>query len=554
MKFIAPSHIFANKKQIASIAVLSVMVFGFVTALLLHPAYAAAPALVQQNGGHNSATSTTWNVAFISNTVAGNTLAVLVTSRNCCGSPTQTNPQLTGVTDTQTNTWILQAIVSHSSYDGTNNNWGAEIWTTSAKSSAADTVTFVVNVGPLQSSSDNAWVTEWSGVNPTALAIAGGARTTGGATATITTNSSLSFVSNTVEMAVAAGGNFGTVTPGTGYTLFTAISGGIKQGEYSLAATTSPTNFQFQNGGSATDYAEVGIILGSSSVTTTVGSLQVGSCPTKNTATTTLANSTVYYYEGVTLGSTTVVNLNTFIASTTLSGATTNTLYLVLYVGTAGVSTVSQTTPLVSTAATFFTIVKGEVNQPLSYSVQNSNIPANTAYAVAIEGTDKMAINQSSLSGMFSVAGAVPPHTIITQTTNAAKLYLCMNVNYQVVVTSTVTTTSTLTAPTTIVGTVTSTVLTTVTSIDVNVATTTTTGYVLLLFVLLAPAMILMLAVGSITRNAPTAMIAFVAGLMIGAGIGNVAGIVPFWLVALLVITAIFVIVGIWRSSGAGNG
>lgn len=289
------------------------------------------------------------------------------------------------------------------------------------------------------------------------------------------------------------------------------------------------------------------------------GAFTLGSCPIKDTSTLTLTNNTVYYYTGTAISSSTVNTISTFLASTSAPTAT-QLLYTALY-ATSGPGAVSVSNPLNLISQHVYFITPGMKNQLLTYAVNTGGtglINSGATVAVAVEGTSKLTINDSGLSGLYTSTFAVSfPPAMIQQlgTSSGSTAYLCANGNYQFVVTTTIIstcTTSILTTTTVGTGTFISTITSTATSVDVNIATATTTGYALLFIMIIIPAGILAFAMGYLTKSGSAAGIGGVAGLLVGTGLAARAGLAPFYLIVVVILACVMILVGVWRNSSNG--
>ena len=361
------------------------------------------------------------------------------------------------------------------------------------------------------------------------------------------------YVSNNLGVSWGTAQSFSaignSVTAGTG---FGAI--GIPQyfdpslEAFAVSSYTTSTTF--------TVYATMFGVPISSSVP---GAFTLGSCPIKDTSTLNLVNNTVYYYTGTALSASTVNTISTFLASTSAPTASQN-LYTALY-ATAGPGTVSVANPLNLLSEHVYQINPGMKNQLLSYAVNTGGsglIPAGATVAVAVEGSSKLTINASGLSGLYTSVFSVSfPPAMIQQlgSSSGSTAYLCATGNYQFVVTTTVTTTTTTPSVSTSTiggGTFTATVTTTATTVDINVATTTSTGYVLLFLMIFMPCAILAFAMGYLTKSGSAAGIGGVAGLLVGTGLAARAGLAPFYLIVIVIVACVMIIVGVWRNNQNG--
>lgn len=243
------------------------------------------------------------------------------------------------------------------------------------------------------------------------------------------------------------------LVPGSG---FTQYSNGGEGGFYQTGSAGLVTNFPFSwssTGGTNCFYAEESLMVGTSSASQTItqslgGSVGGGTlCGTgKITTTTQPTNATVYYYEGVSVGSSTVTGISSFVAS--IIGSASQTLTLGLYIGSG--PTVSGTNPLVLQASQAFSLTSGTKNSPVNWAPSGFSIPSNVAYAIALLGTDHIKVNQSGVAGMFSVSSASLPTQITGLSSSGAQLSLCAVISFQSFFIQTVTQTVTTGAGSTV--------------------------------------------------------------------------------------------------------
>lgn len=291
------------------------------------------------------------------------------------------------------------------------------------------------------------------------------------------------------------------------------------------------------NGGSASQFNPTFTMLGVVFVaTTSVSSVQtqtVGSCPPgggTGIGHFALANSTQYWYSGNALGSEVVNTISTEVSS--IKGSGSHTLQLMIYIGLFSSPTV--TFPATLAYAKSFTVSSGTTNSTITTQV---NIPLNAAqipplpfnfWAVAIVGDDHIFIAGSSLSGLTTQTGAVstasqPATFTASGSASTNKLALCTQASYQSVLPSQ-TITTTQAATTTSVVSVTSTIST----INAQVLFSTSANWPLVFLFLLLPAGLFMGATKSFSGG--------LIGLMVGAIICIMAGIIPSWIFIGLVI------------------
>lgn len=214
-------------------------------------------------------------------------------------------------------------------------------------------------------------------------------------------------------------------------------------GEYSTSvgpSTSFPLTGLLQEAGAGQyPYALLGVVVTNGAASSATQTL--GFCPSKNTATTSLTNSTVYYYEGTSVASSTLASVSTFVAS--ITGSVSQTLYVGVYEGTQG-QPVSATYPLNLVQGVGFSLSSGTKNSPINWVPSAvGTIPSGTIYAIAVLGNSKIALNQSATSGMYSVSSSSLPPTITSQSVNGAQLYLCSTASYALSTITTVTVTIT---------------------------------------------------------------------------------------------------------------
>lgn len=175
----------------------------------------------------------------------------------------------------------------------------------------------------------------------------------------------------------------------------------------------------------------------------------LGSCPAKNTATVTMANGTGYFYEGIANGFTVVNNVEVSVAS--VAAGPNRNLYLAVYAANSPGS-ITPVNPLNLLWESTSALTGGTKNALVILSTPLS-FTYGTPWAVFVSGSDKIALNQSSLGGLYHTTGGgtsnVPPISITGLIPDSNKLFLCANAGYSSVVTVTTTSTSVTTATTT---------------------------------------------------------------------------------------------------------
>lgn len=336
-----------------------------------------------------------------------------------------------------------------------------------------------------------------------------------------------------------------TMTVGLGDSMTSGMTGFI----ISTATTSSTYTVYAQLFGSFTSSASGG-----------TGTFTLGSCPTKNTATATLANNTVYMYTTTALPGGTNINTVTTSLAATSAPAASETLYLAVYV-TTFTGPVTPANPLQLTAQKSFVISAGTKNQILSWAlsvpIQVATSASSTyTYGIAVLGNSKLSINDSSLSGMVTAttSGGVLPAFITGTSSTGTELYLCASATFQTIVTTTVTSTTTSTVTSGGSATTTISTTTTLTSLSSNAALGNSVGVAFVLLILLAPAFAIAIPLGVYTKSPIGAGLGFVSGLAIGALLGNQGGLIPFSVLAGMMIVIILLIVGfIFALRGSGG-
>lgn len=188
----------------------------------------------------------------------------------------------------------------------------------------------------------------------------------------------------------------------------------------------------------------------------TAQTLNIGSCPTKNTATTTLVNNTEYFYTQSAISPASFNAVNTFVASVT-SATAPQTLSIGIY-ATLNTGAVSGANTMYLIAAFSKSLTAGTTNSPISWqpnvglsSTIVGSIPTGATIGIALLGTNKIKINQSSLAGMTTATttGGALASTLTALTSGSNQLYFCSSISYQQVFTTTATTTTTVSTTTT---------------------------------------------------------------------------------------------------------
>lgn len=274
-------------------------------------------------------------------------------------------------------------------------------------------------------------------------------------------------------------------------------------------------------------YSVYAQVFGVPNVTPTAKSIQtLGSCPTKNTATFTPVNQTIYFYSGNALANEVLGNVSTFVASVT-SG--THTLRLLVYAGSGSIASISN--PITKVFDFPVSVTAGTTNNKVTASgfITIGTIAGGNIFGVGLVADDHFRINQSGLSGLTTLTGVAssspqPSSFTSTGSSSATKLYLCGVFTYQSSVVSTVTTTAAASTTTTITTT------NTINTIGSNLFTTAS-NWPVIFFILFLPAGLLL--------GATRTLVGAILGLMIGAVIGVMMGILPSWLFIGLVIATI---------------
>lgn len=275
----------------------------------------------------------------------------------------------------------------------------------------------------------------------------------------------------------------------------------------------------------------------------TAGTQTIGSCPAKNTATFTMVNQTLYLYEGTTLANQAVNTVQVNIAS--VGGTTgTHTIQLVVY-ATPAAGAISPSNLFALQYSRQVAITSGTKNVQIMAAVTGVSFPsAGATWAVGVVGDNKIALNQSSLGGMFSYSG-VPVSTAAQNsfyTTQGSSfgtdLALCANSAYQIIQTQTVTVTQSATTSVTVTST------STVNTINAQVLFANNQNWPIVFLLLFLPCGILL----GVTRNLSGGMV----GLLIGSVICLMAGVIPAYIFTGLLIGIVAMMVLIQRSGPNG--
>jgi hypothetical protein len=303
------------------------------------------------------------------------------------------------------------------------------------------------------------------------------------------------------------------------------------------STVTTPTSYPINGaGGSFTFWVGVAVEY---SVTPgpTSQSGTLGACPLATPGTGTfLKNSTIYFYNGNALGSQVVLNVSTRI--NTVTGTGSQTIQLLLYVSPN--QAVSAQNPYTLAFSKSFALSQGTVNSTLNLQVSvplnaatSTPLPFN-AWAVGIVGTDHVAIETSSLSGLTNQTGnpstAAQPFTFTSiGLADTKKLSLCAKFAYQSFITSSTTTTVTTTSTTTVNGGSSN------TSISYD-------NLMLGVIVLLGPSLL----IAGVTKS----LWGGVLGAVLGLAVGVFAGFLPLWTIAAVIIVSLVALIMGNRSGG----
>lgn len=268
-----------------------------------------------------------------------------------------------------------------------------------------------------------------------------------------------------------------------------------------------------------------------------------------------LSSSHTYFY----YGQNNQYNPQIFNMTTILTDPDSEAVNFGVYVSTT-TATISASNPLVLIYSYNYTIPPGSTRLKVTWN-PNVNIKQNAWVAISIgvpSGTGNLGIEKALNCGDMSVlASSDNPLKMTTAGSDAGfEGFYFAQVAYLSMITMTQTQTVTISTGggmATATYTVTNVVV--FSSIDANAAITTTTGFILVFLVVILPALVMGM-IGVATHSPPLTGGLFIAGLVIGTGIGNVAGIVPFWLVIVMVLVVVFssliLLLTILKSGGGG--
>lgn len=309
-------------------------------------------------------------------------------------------------------------------------------------------------------------------------------------------------------------------------------------------------------------------VLATTTQTTTINTM-CGNCNgnggnngTGNYLTGTAGASTLYFYYSQNVNTVgTIDNVTVFVKNVHIT-TNTGTFYFLFY------STFNSQPPgpgnqwqLLSGNTVAFTLINSTSNFYIHTNPQTF-VGAGNWFAVAIMATTT-ASRGSGASGsgvslamvsqpttteyQYTVGSSNPPPTFFSSTPKTSSHWDW--IFYHIIFPVTIRT-QTVTSTTTQGGTATTTVTSTATTLDITTAPGAFTNYAELLIVILTPAMIIAVPIAAYTRSTQGAGIGFVAGLMIGSGLGVESALVPPVFLGIMVIVGVFMIVGLSRSGG----
>lgn len=368
-----------------------------------------------------------------------------------------------------------------------------------------------------------------------------------------------------------------SVTANVGVTLTYSQDGGSTWVVSSFVQTAGITDVQGiitnANAGSALQALVVSVdsskniwvqLISAGATSATSQTQTIGSCPPgggTGIGHYTLANNTIYFYNGNALGAEVVNSVSVEVASTKYSAGATHYLELLLYASTSTPPSIAYPNTRLYESKVF-AITAGTTNSTITLQIA---VPLNGAtttplpfnwWSVGIIGDDNIRIAGSSLSGLVTQTGTTPtvsstppiqPLTFTSSgTASTNKLALCATGSFQSVVGGFATTT---------ISSVTIAATTTQTQTNIVAGLVpSTVNYSLMFFVVLFPGVVLAFVMGIASRSAPGAGIGFVAGMTVGAGLGWQAGLLPNpGILVVLLIVDVFIIVGVF-TIGKGGG
>lgn len=502
-----------------------------------HASFALAVAIFGATGGAgNCASSTTCNANPVTLTI-GNVEVVTIQWSN------QANT-ISSLTDTLGNTWTQLKLLSSCDSSGCIDGHTVQTAVYDSLITVGGTSTITVT---MTTSTTTIGIVTYSlvNVNPQPICAAGWQTTTGVTSTVIATSTSCSSSPTNTDIASIAGLGAFALTAGASYTLTTSTASGNFGAE--TANINGNTVFPASIA-SATVVVEIGLVF----APTSTGSTQtLGSCPTKNTATFTMVNSTQYFWTTNQAATNEVINtIQAEVASVNSGHAASETLYFAIY-ATANSGAISASNPFQLAGFKTWTLSPTALPQNLVWTAGLTfNSPAGATIGISIVGNSKIVLNQSSLSGMFTgasgaVAGTtgVPNGQFTALSSTATQLFFCGTLSFQSVITST--STVTVTGSTTVTQTITFTTST---------ANAPNPNQLAFWFI---PIIFMMIGVGITTgigtgvsgvQNMPlesgTLVFLVVLGLFLGSWFGTLANVTPLGLSLLL--TAMLVIVA-WR-------
>lgn len=375
-----------------------------------------------------------------------------------------------------------------------------------------------------------------SGFNPTPICVAGWSTATGVTSTVIAT--STPCTSSATDEDIASIGGFGSfaLTAGASFTLTNSLSTNFGAQIAQIQGSTSfPASIA-----SATIVSEVAMVL---APTSQLGNVVLGSCPTKNTATNALTNSTVYFWTGTVLQGEQVNTLQTEVTSVNSGHVASETLALAVY-ATPGTGSVSVNNPLtlVGNSFKFFTLTPTSSPQSLLWSANvnlgTNGIPPGATVAIAIQGNSKILINSSSLAGMQTAAGTIGAGNQFTAlSATSTQLFFCGSLSYQVIVT----TTTTFSTTTSIISTVTTTI---------NQAGVVTNTNAYLALAIIVTLFLIMAKIGGL----PGAMLGAILGVIVVVMAGFLTGAPAYVTIVLIGLGSLAVIVSRISNPGSSGG
>jgi hypothetical protein len=520
-------------------------ILGFVTPV--HAAFFDS----QCNANTNSANSLSCGA--LANVTTGDVIVVVVEAYGATNCPTLTDGMVTGTSG-------FTLAVSACSVGVNIGRLITAIWTTTATGSGAVTPVITIENGIAY------YIEGYAVTGPSAVGLATSKDSLIPNQCSACTSLSDSVNSFTLLSGITFTANLAALDT-VGNPVFTAPTGFATYGCAQNGRQNACSTFSFATFGSSTlanSYTFASQLAGASMVAVSLGATvqgsqvqTIGSCPTKNTATFTLVNSTIYMYQGTTVGPQSVNAISTFVASTIGSGP--HTLRLLIYaqqvVGFPS-ATVSAGFPLIKQYEKSFVLTSGTTNTVVSAQTAVSigglfafGTFSSDVWAVGIVGDDHIKINQSSLSGLVTQTGVAStltqPNTFTSAgTANGNKIYLCSTAVYQsiVFVTSTLTTTTT---PST-------TVTTTATTYNIAITSQGVANWSIVFLLVILPGFLLAVGSGVATKSPQIAGVGLISGMTLGAGIGAQpqVALVPPSLFFALVVVDIFIMIGLWRFGG----